>query len=167
MEQDHTLEELLRMLKVAIPFSHICKDKMPEEWCRAYRRCEDCRNALVDAIERKAAEEYVKLPVDADGEVIHVGDVMENLRLEPPLHHMFTVYGIHYRAYGRECVLTQDGYPTILYRASEVRHHTPPTVEDVLREFALACEDAGNAGPEVERIAADFAKRLRLAEKED
>ena len=41
-----------------------------------------------------------------------------------------------------------------------------PTVDDVLTEFALACEDAGNAGPEVARIAAEYAKRLTLA-KED
>jgi hypothetical protein len=41
-------------------------------------------------------------------------------------------------------------------------HHHAPTVEDVLFEFALACEDAGNAGPEVERIAAEYAAKLRL-----
>lgn len=39
-----------------------------------------------------------------------------------------------------------------------------PTVEDVLREFALACEDAGNAGPEVERTIAEYAAKLQLAD---
>lgn len=41
------------------------------------------------------------------------------------------------------------------------------SITDVLREFALACEDAGNAGPEVERIVAEYATKLRLAESED
>lgn len=42
-------------------------------------------------------------------------------------------------------------------------HHHAPTVEDVLREYALKCEEAGNSGPEVKRLAAEYAARLMLA----
>ena len=45
---------------------------------------------------------------------------------------------------------------------SLMRHYTPPTVEDVLEEFAqmyIACNDKGTI--------AEYAKRLRLAEGED
>ena len=190
MDHNYTLEELFGMLRESLPH-RTCRDYEVSDWCKSHGTCSECRDTLIDAIERKAEEEWqrgydegfasaddwyaehadamaehgwVKLPVDADGEVIHIGDVVENLRedLEPRLHHTFTVYGIQYRAYEQECSLTQDGYPTILYRASEVRRHHPPTVEDVLREFVTEFNRDDSElcdGEIIER----FAKRLRLA----
>ena len=38
-----------------------------------------------------------------------------------------------------------------------------PTVEDVLREYAIKCEEAGNSGPEVKRLATEYAAQLMLA----
>lgn len=66
-------------------------------------------------------------------------------------------YGVNARAYDWEHWLKKN----------ESLFRPKPTVEDVLAEFALACEDAGNAGPEVARIAAEYAKRLTLIEGED
>lgn len=98
---------------------------------------------------------WVALPRDADGVPIRVGDEMawetgERIR----------VASMEYNGHGW---LMRDymGDPHHLYNA---RHYHAPTVEDVLREFALACEDEGNAGPAVMRLAAEYAKRLRLAE---
>ena len=93
---------------------------------------------------------WVRLPVDADGVPIHVGDLMEvsNGRRDEV----------------RFLTLNEDGWAfNEKGWVPNWSHHHAPTVEDVLREFALACEDAGNAGPEVERIAAEFAAKLRLA----
>ena len=108
----------------------------------------------------------MELPLDADGEVIHIGDVVENLRedLEPSLHHRLTVYGIHYYDYEQECAITEDGFPSILYRASELRHHHEPTVEDVLAEFAdRVCNSGHQWGLDAAATIAEYAAKLRLA----
>lgn len=72
--------------------------------------------------------------------------------------------------YGRTCMqynCNAIAYDWEHWLAKNERLFRPvPTVEDVLREFALACEDAGNAGPEVNRLSAEFAAKLRLAESE-
>lgn len=108
---------------------------------------------ICDLADRIDAE-MVELPKDADGEYIHIGDVMEWCDSGETL----TVEGI-----GSDVLFYIDGENAEWTAARNKRHHHEPTVEDVLREFALACEDAGNAGPEVERIAAEYAARLRLA----
>ena len=105
---------------------------------------------------------WVRLPLDAEGVPIHIGDVMEFTYDPPQDQPLFEVSGfgaggtLFYAARGEVA-------PRKTTNASVVRHHHALTVEDVLREFALACEDAGNAGHEVERIAAEYAARLRLA----
>lgn len=134
-------------------------------------------DALYHANDESMAElGWVRLPKDADGEPIHIGDVMENLRedLEPQLHHRFRVYSIRYRDYGQGCVLAEDGYPSILYSAEECRHYHEPTVEDVLREccykyHSVLIDDMNDAINRVERdyiapaeIIAEYAARLRL-----
>ena len=43
---------------------------------------------LTDAIEREIAEKYKLLPVDADGEPIHVGDVVQGLGDGGPVRHL-------------------------------------------------------------------------------
>lgn len=111
------------------------------------------------------AKRYVELPKDADGEYIHVGDVMEWVRYgddNPTI--VRTVIGVGYEVF---FAWSDELGRYAQYEACAYRHHHTPTVEDVLREFALACEDAGNAGPEVERLAAEYAKRLTLAEEEE
>ena len=89
---------------------------------------------------------------------------MENLRedLEPALHHRFKVYGIQYRAYEQTCTLTEDGFPTILYRANECRHYHAPTVEDLLMDLLSEAEHFHSLEEERDAIS-DYASRLRLA----
>ena len=106
--------------------------------------------------------EYIELPKDANGEYIHIGDVMENLRedLEPWVHHRFRVYSIQYRDFEQSATLTENGYPTILYRACECCHyHEPTTVEGVLREFAEGVE--GQNKDFTEFVITEYAKKLR------
>lgn len=93
---------------------------------------------------------WVRLPVDADGVPIHVGDVMEWD------NGTFTVH---------ELKVTEDGWTTwdeqhgYTVHADECRHHRAPTVEDVLREFAdevrRCCDTADTV--------AEYAAKLRLA----
>ena len=98
-------------------------------------------------------ERYIELPRDKYGETWHVGDVTENGNV---------VMGMTIDNTG-EWYFTNtrnDIDPLAHY------HYHKPTVEDVLREFAIACEDTGNAGPEVQRLAGEYAKRLQLKEDE-
>jgi hypothetical protein len=76
---------------------------------------------------------YMMLPKDADGEPIHVGDVMDSKVDYLFDGKPFTVRGL---------VLCEDGWEVTdgrfgnRYKPDSLRHHHVPTVEDVLREFA-------------------------------
>lgn len=138
---------------------------------RLFKACTD-KNGEILQLNRQIGvlkyemEGMVKLPLDADGVPIHVGDV-----LDPPAdcddYTPLLVMRLTYDGYEDEWFFDGDvgGFCGMVGEHMDVAgwtHHHAPNVEDVLREFALACEDAGNAGPEVERIAAEFSKRLRL-----
>jgi len=109
------------------------------------------------ATQRELDDRYQLLPLDADGEVIHVGDKMAYG------DDVFMVCGVG-RENGVAAVYytTEGGYDA--YIASVCHHYHKPTVEDVLREFAIACEDADNAGPTVAALIDEYAKRIREAE---
>lgn len=96
---------------------------------------------------------YAKLPVDADGVPIHVGNKIE------------------YLSGGRDIVrfitLNDNGW-LVNERGWEpytMRHHCVQTVEDVLREFAREC-DADAYGITDAKVA-EFAAKLRLADGVD
>lgn len=102
--------------------------------------------------EHMAEHGWVRLPVDADGEIIHVEDVMAYADNTKPMEVVALVPPAVF--------LTEDG-PRY---ADMCRHYHKPTVEDVLAKFALACEDADNAGLEVAHIIAEYAAKLQLRE---
>ena len=116
-----------------------------------------CAEAYGNGVESVALPDmtaYVKLPVDADGVPIRVGDVLDGYGK--------TIEVVELR-HGRSgwVLISRDGNgyaDTFAFT-----HHHEPTVADTLVEFALACEDAGNSGPEVKRLAAEYAAKLRLA----
>jgi hypothetical protein len=97
--------------------------------------------------------DYIKLPRDKYGEPWHIGDVTENGNV---------VTGMAIDSTGEWYFINirNDIDPQIHY------HYHKPTVEDVLRELVIACEDAGNAGPAVEALISKHAERLRLKEDE-
>ena len=105
---------------------------------------------------------WIRLPKDADGVPIHVGDVMEW-----PDGETFDVIGIG------DGVLfytesERDG-PAEWTGAGFTRHHHAPTVEDVLREFAeryLDYEGIPSAGRRGvgEALMDEYASKLRLKE---
>lgn len=109
----------------------------------------------------------VRLPKDADGVPIHVGDVMA-AKLAHGGSGRWVVDRMELtRAYDQDLwqiALDKDGACWVT--PSTVRHHHAPTVEDVLREFALAvCKD--DALTIRKDVVDEYAAKLRLAEGED
>ena len=103
--------------------------------------------------------EMVELPKSADGEYIHVGDVMEWCDSGETL----TVEGI-----GSDVLFYIDGENAEWTAARNKRHHHEPTVEDVLREFAdRVCNSGHQWGIDAADTIAEYAARLRLAERVD
>lgn len=109
----------------------------------------------------KRYDNTISLPLDADGVPIRVGDVMDFTKNVCNL----TVLGIGIvdETESSLGVFVREGHDYVWYNA-EFLHHHAPTVEDVLAKFALACEDADNAGLEVARIIAEYAAKLKLAD---
>ena len=99
--------------------------------------------------------EYIKLPTDADGEPVHVGDELTNGKDMP--------------AKVRCMVLGEDGWmvSTRMFPGhgavpTALRHHHAPTVEDVLREF-FSRYVTTKPKDEDDAILAEYAAKLRLA----
>ena len=126
----------------------------------------------IDAEHQKAIRELnnladasVLLPVDADGEYIHVGDVMDSR-----VDYLFDGKPFTVRA----LVLCGDGWEVAdgrfgnRYEPDSLRHHHATTVEDVLREFAdIVRKERVELATISEDTIAEYAKRLTLAEGED
>ena len=149
---------------------------------------EDAKGAVEFADRLKAAVDkredvtlfgvdYTPLPVDADGEPIHVGDVME-----ADNGTTFEVEHISLYQWGWRCVGEGTDRSGVTCTAHAIpdgcRHHHAPTVEDVLREFAQEMNenlgmytgeaiDADEWRKADERTIAEYAAKLRLAEGED
>jgi hypothetical protein len=106
-----------------------------------------------------SADEYIKLPRDENGEVIHLYEELAG--------YGYPNGGVMCKAIVNDQMIlvgrVTDTYREwLLWDAYKCHHYHKPTVEDVLCEFAIACEDTGNAGPEVQRLASEYAKRLQL-----
>jgi hypothetical protein len=138
-------------------------------WLKGYRECHaellEGNETLASDLERCG---WVKLPVDADGEPIHIGDVMENI-VCPSVHREVTGVGV-------ECFYGWDDgngrYSQFDVRC--YRHHHEQTVEDVLREMRAELDevtalyvgeaiDSDERDRDEARIFAEYAAKLRLA----
>lgn len=104
---------------------------------------------------------WVRLPLDADGEVVRIGDVMVMASHpfgceDKPLvvDRMELSRGMH----GEVWCLALDTDRSCWTQAAVLRHHHEPTVEDLLREFA-----EGLGVPVVDSYIAACAAKLRLA----
>lgn len=102
----------------------------------------------------------VRLPKDADGEYIRIGDVMEWVRYkddDPTVVRIVSALGN-----GVFFAWSDEHGRYAQYKANAYRHHHAPTVEDVLREFALAvCKD--DALTIRKDVLDEYAAKLRLA----
>lgn len=130
-----------------------CKAKNGDMWLKGYAACHEELmegHPVIAADLEKAG--WVKLPVDADGEYIRVGDVLDGYGK--------TIEVVELR-HGRSgwVLISRDGNGYA--DCAAFTHHHALTVEDVLLEFVDAldidrCEDF-NA------TIAEYAAKLRLA----
>ena len=100
---------------------------------------------------------WVRLPLDADGVSIHVGDVME-WRYD---NGEFEVIGI-----GGNTLfyIDKDSGECEWTAAGDKHHHHATTVDDVLREFGKRWDDHAHYAKG--ELVETFAEKLRLAESE-
>ena len=106
--------------------------------------------ATTDTDEAMAELGWVRLPKDADGEYIHVGDEMETLISPFEGEHCAVEY----------LTLLADGWEVDGEPPTSMRHYHKPTVEDVLREFGKAWVEWKDGSP-YDPIA-KFAAKLQL-----
>ena len=136
-------------------------------------------NAIADRIDaehekaihelNRLAEASVLLPKDADGEYIHIGDVMYDCNESP--NENFSV---------ETMVLCRWGWSLIDYgelnepsqcrhRPIQCNHYHKPTVEKLLEEMYDALDDAripnGSEKRTYEEIIAEYAQKLQLREE--
>ena len=127
----------------------------------------DGLNEQMDFHDNFVPSNYILLPVDADGEPIHVGDVV-TAKL------MFGGTSKPLAVDRMELSRGKDGYLWTIALDTDkscfnlpkiLRHYHAPTVEDVLREFGKAWVEWEDGSP-YDPIA-KYAAKLRLAEGED
>jgi hypothetical protein len=129
-------------------------------------------DAIVDRIDEKHEREmqqahfiprrYTLSPVDADGDPVHIGDVMDCDDAT------FTVHELKFSEAGWT---TWSGQHNITFFVKDCHHHKT-TVEDVLREMMqyAACKFHDDGTCEMGLTAEQFAKyaqRLQLRESTD
>lgn len=101
--------------------------------------------------------EYTALPLDADGEYIHVGDVLTDGE------YTFRVDELAAFGDGSWSIRNEDGNA---WAACDVTHHHAPTVEDVLTEFGIDWEHESDCEDRA-ALLKEYAKRLVLADGKD
>ena len=153
-------DELRKWASVEVPYKYghqLCAiaDRIDAEYQKAIREL----NNLADA--------SVLLPVDADGEIIHVGDMMERGEARGRvIALMLSKYpkkwggGLHWGVQ-----LEGEHAPTALDLT--FHHYHAPTVEDVLTEMVAKVIERGELTNGAAQTIAEYAKRLTLAEGED
>lgn len=131
-----------------------------QSWLNGY---EECRVELMEGNEVVAAslEEagWIRLPKDADGMLIHIWDRMEHIELG---------YVCEVIAVGVGCFIAWNTHANryCQYDSTLFRHHHEPTVEDVLREFALDIDPSADVDISGKPIIERFAAKLQLKEHE-
>lgn len=138
------------------------EDDGPSERNAAYNEGFDAGYASADdwitEHESMMAEHgWVRLPKDADGEVIHIGDEVEEVDHDG-----------HNSVF--ELRMEEDGWWVIAggigRRPDKYRHHHAPTVEDLLRELIHRYDELrlGPSAFDPFELLAEYAAKLRLEE---
>lgn len=111
------------------------------------------------AVQRELKERYVELPKDANDVPIHIGNMLncgKVCRIEIANDGDHKVY-----------FATRPDNPHLECHLCRYVHHKPPTVEDVLREFADEYDSVSGYAPDENVVLAKFAERLQLRERDD
>lgn len=105
---------------------------------------------------------WIRLPKDADGEYIHVGDVLTDdaeFRSEGEVVRLMLEGEDWFVGFDRRAGWTE---PSI----HEWHHHHAPTVEEVLTEFGIDWEHESDCEDRA-ALLKEYASKLRLVEGED
>ena len=113
---------------------------------------------------------WVKLPVSEDGDVLHIGELVDEklpfggYAAPAPIDTMELSRG----ASGYVWMVKLDAENRALISPKLLRHHHEPTVEDVLLEFARfwsdeELTDIEHLQPHAAQTIAEYAAKLRLA----
>jgi hypothetical protein len=128
-------------------------------WIEGYA---ECHTELMKGDETLAADlescGWIRLPKDADGEYIHIGDVVDVMPTDKFTGHKNVVVTsvIFKRSVALVTVDTADRPFTFM--PNRIRHHHAPTVEDVLREFADEVQRCCDTADTI----AEYAAKLQL-----
>lgn len=112
---------------------------------------------MLDAIEHEVEERYVEGPTDKNGDritydtMIHQWGALEYIACE--VH----TDGTH------EWFVRGHDISAPLLKANDVEVYKPPTVEDVLRDFAYCCEE-GATEQSIDEIVVEYAAKLQIRE---
>lgn len=150
--------------------------KEQKEWSIGATEAMAFVDRLTDAAEKREevtilGVDYTALPLDADGEPIHVGDEMDTssfgtVEVEGFVHSAIAFYNY------------EDQQARLCTSPAKLCHHHKPVVADLLREFAesigehsaMYTSGAINADERQEadeRAIEHYAKRLQLAEVDE
>ena len=117
--------------------------------------------------ETMAENGWVKLPVSEDGNVLYIGDLVDEklpfggYAAPAPIDTMELSRG----ASGYGWMVKLDAENRAFINPKLLRHHRIPTVEDVLREFAdRVCNSGHQWGLDADTTIAEYAAKLQLKE---
>ena len=131
--------------------------------CFPHTSTHDKISELARAAQHELDERYQLLPLDANGEVIHIGDelVFDD--------HEFIVSGIGLLEGNGVGVVyyTTDGGLCDGHLASDCRHYHKQTVEDILREFVITLDQNAQLSNGVARTIAEYAPMLKVREAQE
>lgn len=140
------------------------KAKHGQMWLKGYSECHaellEGNETLASDLERCG---WVRLPVDADGVPIHVGDEMCNTHKDGFMAKRVTGLCLHS---GGRWTAQVDEVRLRWHDADKLRHYTPPTVEDVLEEFFGKANLPDGTQTRAELVA-EYAAKLRLAGEDE
>lgn len=109
------------------------------KWIDRYTMREYAYNELTkiaDRIDAELTERYVELPKDADGEVIHIGD-----ELDDGLDQSFTPKKVKMLMLEGDEWMLNFGGGWCAMKHHEWRHHTPDTWERIIRDAVMRGAD--------------------------
>ena len=155
-----SIEELRKAFDACTTKAGIKPDEFDTVWITKSRAVQ-----YLDEIEAEIAERYMKLPVDADGVPIHVGDEMMQ-----DGEKIGTVTAVGYHGEPRAWVLPYKKNVSISYFAIGITHYKPRTLEDVLDDLMADDEWASEKDYQtiksdlIEKYAAEIRELLGLVE---
>ena len=127
---------------------------------------DECIGRIIDLLtdDDPSADEYIKLPRDVNGEVIHLYDALAGYGYPDGGVVCKAIANGQMILVGR---ITDTYREWLLWDAYKCHHYKKPTIEDVLREFAEKVTDSQIPGthPIYEEAIAEYAKRMQLKEE--